>query len=329
LSVAADHAVLPTVPPGFEVDLVARERLERARVRSVTEAPAATADLAVEVKSDRVTISESGRAVADYVFVDPLILRPGWQNVHAPGGARVTRVHPPAAPEAVDHNTMHPGVWFGFGDINGADFWRNKGRIEHERFLESPRVVDGVVRLRSMNRLVAPNGEILGTLQLDQQFALQAGAYLLTLEARLSSSTRDLVFGDQEEMGLGVRMTGPLIEKSGGKVALSDGKQGAKTAWGNVADWCVYSGTADGRSVGAAIFAASSNPRRPWWHTRDYGVMVANSFGKRALGPESDGKLTVKQGETLTLKHGVLLFNLPEGTKPDLPAAYRMFNAGK
>ena len=28
-----------------------------------------------------------------------------------------------------DHPTMHPGLWLAFGDINGADFWRNKGRV--------------------------------------------------------------------------------------------------------------------------------------------------------------------------------------------------------
>ena len=66
-------------------------------------------------------------------------------------------MHPPGAPEAVDHNTMLPVVWFGFGDINGADFWRTKGRIEHERFLVSARIVDGVIRFRSANRLVAPD----------------------------------------------------------------------------------------------------------------------------------------------------------------------------
>jgi hypothetical protein len=42
------------------------------------------------MKSDRVTIADGGRAVGDYVFVDSQILRPGWQNVHAPA-ARASR----------------------------------------------------------------------------------------------------------------------------------------------------------------------------------------------------------------------------------------------
>jgi hypothetical protein len=265
--------------------------------------------------------------VGDYVFSDPAILRPGWQNVFAPSGARVTRTHPPAEPEAVDHNTMHPGIWMAFGDISGVDFWRNKGRIEHERFLETPRASDGLVRIRSSNRLLAPDGKQIGTFELDQRIARQADGYLLTIVAKLGSTTQDLVFGDQEEMGLGVRLTGPLIEKSGGMIVLSDGKKGAKTAWGNLGDWCSYSATVGGRTVGAAIVSATSNPRRPWWHTRDYGVMVANAFGKRALGADSDGKLTVKRGETLELKYGVLVFDTPAGSPPDVAAAYRAFNA--
>src|SRR4030095_9484295 len=171
-----------------------------------------------------------------------------------------------------DHNTMHPGIWLGFGDISGTDFWRNKGRIEHERFMETPRVVDGGVTLRSQNRLVSPSGDVLGRLELAQRFARQADAYLLTIEATFVSDTRDLVCGDQEEMGLGVRLTGPLIEKSGGQVMNSDGVAGAKTAWGKGGDWCSFSRTVDGRLQGAAIFASQANAHRSWWHTRDYGV---------------------------------------------------------
>jgi hypothetical protein len=254
-------------------------------------------------------------------------LRPAFQNVHAPGGVLITRRHPAAAPDAVDHPTMHPGIWLAFGDINGADFWRNKGRIEHERFVASPIASANGVTFKTASRFITPTGEPLATLQSNITITRQPNAYLITWEAIIAPLGIDLVFGDQEEMGLGVRMTGALIEKNGGKVTLSDGTTGAKTAWGKLADWCVYSGTIDGRAVGAAIFAAASNPRRPWWHTRDYGLMVANAFGKRALPESSDGKLTVKRAETLTLKHGILIFNAPAGAPPDFAAVHRAFSA--
>lgn len=334
----AKQESLPTSPmPPFDRVLTAQQVADvvawlSAGSRPTTgalPAPAAAAaeGFAVQLMQDKLTITDGGRPVAVFAFKDPETLRPAFQNLHAPGGVLVTRRHPAAAPDAVDHPTMHPGVWLAFGDINGADFWRNKARIEHAGFTAAPSAARDRVSFQTASRFESSTGETLATLQSAFTLTRQLHAYLLTWDAAITPADRDLVFGDQEEMGLGVRMTGTLIEKNGGRVTLSDGRSGARAAWGNVADWCVYSGTWDGRSVGAAIFAATSNPRRPWWHTRDYGLMVANSFGTRALPAGSDGKLTVKRGETLRLKHGVLLFNAPQKSPPDIAAAYTTFNA--
>jgi len=47
--------------------------------------------------------------------------------------------HPPrAGKDSTDHDRMHPGIWLGFGDVSGVDFWRNRGRMEHVRFAEPP-----------------------------------------------------------------------------------------------------------------------------------------------------------------------------------------------
>jgi hypothetical protein len=82
------------------------------------------------------TLQLDGQPVAEFVYRDANILRPFFANVRAPGGVGVTRHHPPiAGTDATDHDTMHPGVWLAFGDINGQDFCRNKARIEHVRFL--------------------------------------------------------------------------------------------------------------------------------------------------------------------------------------------------
>lgn len=99
------------------------------------------ADFAVQQKPDRVIITDAGRPVTTYVFRDDKILRPYFANVHAPGGIQVTRNHPPVAgADPTDHDTMHPGVWLAFGDLSGQDFWRNKARVVHVRFVEPPAV---------------------------------------------------------------------------------------------------------------------------------------------------------------------------------------------
>ena len=312
----ARHAVPAGVPPGTLAAQSARR---------------ATGSLGFgwERKPDRLSIGHAGRPVADYVFSDPQVLRPHFQNLRAPSGARVTRTHPPAAGDATDHDTMHPGVWLAFGDVNGQDFWRNKARIEHLAFTADPTVADGRLAFATRNRLVAQDGTPLASQT--SRFTLAAAAdhaFLLTWEAEIRGEGRELVFGDQEEMGLGVRMATDLTEKSGGLVVSSDGVKGAKAVWGNPATWVSYSRETDGRVRGVAIFPASSNPTPTWWHSRDYGAVVANGFGKRVLPASANGKLVVKPGDALKLRYDVLLFDSPAATPIDFATEYRRLQSG-
>ena len=126
-------------------------------------------------------------------------------------------------------------------------------------------------------------------------------------------------------MGLGVRAATNMTELKGGLVVNSDGLTGAKTAWGKPADWA-YSRETGGRIRGVAIFSAASNPNPTWWHSRDYGVIVANGFGARVLPASAGGKVVVKAGDALKLGYGVLLFDTPSARPIDFAAEYRQLN---
>jgi hypothetical protein len=219
-------------------------------------------------------------------------------------------------------------VWLAFGDISGHDFWRNKARIEHVAFSSAPALRHGRLTFATQNRLVTADGAVLAT-QVSRFTISRSGehAFLLTWAAEIRGEGRELVFGDQEEMGLGVRVATGITEKSGGLVVNSDGLRGAKIAWGKRAAWVAYSREVDGCLRGAAIFPASANPTPSWWHTRDYGVFVANGFGKLALPPEAAGKLVIKAGEALKLRYGILLFDAPTAAPIDFAAVSREFQA--
>jgi hypothetical protein len=135
------------------------------------------------------------------------------------------------------------------------------------------------------------------------------------------------VFGEQEEMGFGVRLTAALIEKNGGVVVNSAGVRGAKTAWGKVADWCDYAGTLDGRKVGVTLFAHPENPYRSWWHSRDYGLLSANPFGPRVLPAPAGGKLVIKPGEELRLRFAALFYSTASSSPVDPEGAYRAYSS--
>ncbi len=270
---------------------------------------AGTADtLGFSESPDRLQLTRGGQPVGDYVHQDERILRPHFANLHAPGGLRVSRNHPPRPPlDAVDHDTMHPGLWLAFGDINGVDFWRNRGRIVHRGFARRPEVRNGQLTFATDNQLVDPQGTVLGDLRHHITCIAQPGATVLLWEATFRSDVGDLVFGDQEEMGFAARVATPLTEKNGGLLTSSEGQTSAAATWGRAAAWCDYSGTVDGHRLGIQLVADASNFRPSWWHNRDYGVFVANPFGREAMKQGTKSRVTVARGEPFTLRYGAIL----------------------
>jgi len=278
------------------------------------------------VTEDRLVISCDGAAVGDFVFADRVVRRPGFQNLHAPDGTKVTRRHPPEpGKDATDHADMHPGLWMGFGDISGEDFWRNKGTIRHDQFVESPAVRSGRLEWSTASTLVSSTGMELARQTARFTLARKDQAYLLTWEADFVPLIDGFSFGDQEEMGLGVRVATPLTEKSGGLIVTSTGDRSAKATWGKSYAWCDYSGTIDGRRAGVAIVPYPQNFRPCWWHNRDYGVFVANPFGRKALTQGAASRVDVPRGESFSLRFAVLLHSGPAESPFDVAAACRRF----
>ena len=125
--------------------------------------------------------------------------------------------------------------------------------------------------------------------------------------ATFHSDASDFTFGDQEEMGFGARLATPLIEKNGGHILSSSGTSTAQKTWGQPASWCDYGKRIEGRDCGITLMAHPTNFRESWWHNRDYGVFVANPFGRAAMKQGEKSALTVKRGTPFKIKFAALL----------------------
>jgi hypothetical protein len=271
-------------------------------------------------------ITYGGKPVARYRWKDGDIRRPFFHHLHAPDGRQVTRNHPPiAGKDATDHDTFHPGLWMSFGDLSGQDYWRNKARVVKEG--------EGFARgepFTFSEQLGFYDGDDVEIGRQDNSIAFQHTplGYLLLWKAHFRAPDRDLVFGDQEEMGLGVRVHTELTVKSGGTIRDSEGRVNEKGVWGKTAKWCAYYRTfkeKDGAlHRGVVLFADPENFRPSWWHARDYGLLVANAFGKNAFTGGEKSRVVVKKGESLTLRYGVLLFS-HTGETPRLEEGYQAF----
>ncbi|MBX6312253.1 MAG: PmoA family protein [Isosphaeraceae bacterium] len=268
-------------------------------------------------------IDIGGRPFARYLFESGPIPRPFFEHLHAPVGTQVTRNNPPVeGKDLTDHPTFHPGLWLAFGDLNGVDYWRTKDRIRHVGFVEEPKGSPGRGAFAVRNRY-EKDSEVIGEEVCRLTIAVCPAGYLLIWDSQFHPKGGDLVFGDQEEMGLGIRMATPLAVVNGGRIIDSEGRINEAQVWGKQADWCAYGGEIDGKQVGVLLMLHPKNFRRSWFHARDYGLLVANPFGRNAFTKSEKSRVVIHPGEVLRLRFGVLIYGGPAESSPDLSAAYQ------
>jgi hypothetical protein len=291
--------------------------------RGLTDWPSATVGFRQSGNSIEILVGD--KPVAEYIFRDDEILRPYFRHLRTLSGVQVTRNHPPVkGQDRDDHATMHPGLWLAFGDLNGADFWRNRAQVRHIGFVENPHGDVGSGAFAVRNAYEA-DGRTICTEDCEITISVQPAGYLLTWESTFRSDQDAFTFGDQEEMGLGVRVATPLAVVNGGQITDSEGRKNEPQVWGRQATWCQYGGTVNGQRVGVVLMPDVQNFRRSWFHARDYGVLVANPFGQNAFTKGEKSKVTVQKGETFRLGFGVFIFGIPSGEAVDIAAAYRAY----
>ena len=276
-----------------------------------------------DVKKDRLIMTYAEKPLGEYVWADTAIRRPYFANVHGLTGTKITRNHPPIkGKDATDHDTMHPGIWLGFGQISGVDFWRNQGRIQHVKFLTPPTATEDRITFATDSDVLKADGKRMGTMVNRYTLTRRPAGWLLVWDATFTATEQDLVFGDQEEMGFGGRIASECTEQKGGTLLSSHGVKTAKETWGKPAAWCDYSGTKDGQRIGITLMGGPKNFRESWWHNRDYGVFVANAFGRAAMKQGAASTVPVKQGESLRILYGAMLH---DGKDYDPASEYKHF----
>ncbi len=282
------------------------------------------ADMQLIQQDDSVSIHIDGKAFATYVYKDDQIPRPYFHSIHTLSGIQVTRHHPPIkGKEPMDHATYHPGLWLTFGDIRGHDYWRNKAETRHIRFLQSPQFMDDKGIFTVLNHYM--NGdEPVCEERCSYQIIPDSSGILLCWNSEFYSAEHDFYFGDQEEMGLGVRVAASIMAENGGTILNHSGDENEKEVWGKQSRWCAYysKDTGDGQ-VGILLMPSPDNFRDSWFHARDYGLLTANPFGRKAFtdGPES--KVAVKSGEKFKLRFGVYIFHVDKVSPGFLNEKYK------
>ena len=290
------------------------------------------AQVAFEKREGELRISVDGKDFASYVWNDKGTTRPYFKSVKVAGGeVQITRNHPPAEGDLDDHETYHPGIWWGFGDVGGNDYWRMKAMILGGEFVEGPSGGDQRGSFSVRNRLLK-NGssDALFCKQVCRYTIEKRGAGILMIcESTFTREDGDFWLGDQEEMGLGIRVATPIAIKSGkgGRIVDSEGRTDLKEIRTNQSDWCNYSGPIAGGHGGILLMNDPENFRRPWWHAVDNGLLIANPLGESELSGNGKKRenVLVKKGQPFRLRYGALIHMHDVEEAFDAAAAYKDF----
>ncbi|CAG4999850.1 hypothetical protein DYBT9275_02325 [Dyadobacter sp. CECT 9275] len=283
--------------------------------------------VAFEQQPGKLTITIGGKHFANYIYEDAVITRPHFSDIMTSCGIQATRNNPPQEGDPKDHATFHPGIWLSFGDINGYDYWRLKAKVEHEMFVEQPEGGPGKGTFTVRNYYMTTDGKerVLAELVKYTILVRPEGSMLL-INSTYSSDQGDFTFGDQEEMGLGVRVNTKLTVQYGkGHITNAEGLKDGKETWGKASAWIDYSGPIGAQYAGVALMPSPANYRPSWYHSRDYGLVAANLFGRDAMKQGAKSAITFKKGETFSLGYGVLIYCTPAKNKTDVAKAYQEY----
>lgn len=263
------------------------------------------------------------------------LAKPFFYPISTPDGTPVTRDWPMQRGnpgETVDHFHQKSG-WFCHGDVipegiklksksaerhvQGVDFWseaKGHGRITSFIIGKNDQRPEDFLH---GSHWLSPDDDLL----LDEfrtiTVSIVEGGTLIVVNSKMSAKL-PITFGDTKEGSFGIRVHDELrlsAPNSKSVVTSSDGssvtgpKKGLLPIWGQVAAWHDYSGAVNGKPVGVAIFTDPKNKYASCWHTRDYGLLAANPFGRDKSGfPGVKGKtdlIKLKPGESLELRFAV------------------------
>ena len=309
-------------------------------------AVAAQEDVAIpeirfQATDDGLLILRGDEPLARYVYGDERTTRPFFKEVHSPGAHQVSIHNPPKYEADRDHGALHPGLYQAFGDISGNDHWRMGSPVLHGGYVELPQGGVGKGSFGVLNLCLTRAGEVYATETARYTFLARPHGTLILWESTYHSATQDLVFGDQQELGMAIRVNAlmNINAGTGGRIKNSRGQlneKGENNTYGKPAEWCDYSGPVDGKFAGVCLMPHPDNFRMSRFHARGYGVLVANPFADRdfrSAFPKDErpfikkNRTVVKKGEPFHLRWGILLHTGEKDGDVDLEAAYQDYLA--
>jgi hypothetical protein len=277
-----------------------------------------------------------GREAFAYCFGNDLDL-PHYYPLRSPSGKLLTVQWPKMDPH-------HRSVWFADTvQLKGGrkvSFYMGlysrvvrkdpkspfKDHIRHVKFLEQKAAGDqATIKDQLLWEADLGKTPMLDELRTLRVARLGRGEYLLDLSFELRAAYGDVAFvGDAVHYAWPyVRMAQPFCGQKNGLITNSEGGLHEKGTHDKPAHWVDYSNTVEGVTEGLAILDAPGTTYPHRWLTREYGC-----FGPRRVDAQSGKPFTLKQGESLKQRVGILI-HAGDVTTGRVKERYRQYSEGK
>jgi hypothetical protein len=295
-------------------------------------------DVAIRVHDDHAEVLVNGRPFTAFHYHSKWD-KPFLHPLRTKSGVVVSRGYPvsPLPGDSEDH-VWHRGIWFGHGDINGEDFWREQGREKTSWLVlhGAPDVSSGGARggatLTVLLNMQSARSGIIGSIREAFTFrTAEEGLLIDTVIEVLADRGVALKFGDTDDGGFGMRLREEFRQDRGARLTNSEGFVGTENIWGKSAKWVHYSAKVDGKAAGVAVLDHPSNLRHPTtWHARGYGLFAANPFGLRSFTRDKtrDGSFTIPEGGKQAFRYRVVVMD-EETPAAKLDGMFADYAAGK
>lgn len=270
----------------------------------------AFAQVAFREAPGKIEISLGGKPFSNlYYGADKA--KPFLHPLRSVSGTVVTRGFPVEKIEGESNDHIwHHGLWYAHGDINGVDFWRDKGPETTGRLVAKGKPKMAGNRLSLETELVTPEKKVLGSLGQVFRFSQAGSSNVVDVHVTVRADRGvALKMGDTEEGAFGLRLADEFREERGVTMTNSNGVTGRKI-WGQRARWVDYSSTVKGEKLGVIVLDHPGNPKHPtYWHARHYSLNSANPFGEHDFlkDKSKDGSVTIPAGGKLEFRYRVVI----------------------
>ena len=284
----------------------------------------------------KIDVKIDGKLFTSLLYTDELnvLKKPVLYPIVSSNDIIITRGFPidPRPNERIDH-PHHIGAWLNYGDVNGLDFWNNSDAIPDERASEM-----GTIRLKEITNIESGTGKGMLTIlsnwmnsegkviiieKTDFIFIASEGKRVIDRKTTLTATDEPVLFKDNKEGMIGIRMARQLELPSDKPVKLSD-------AHGNKTDVPVLDNTGvTGDYLNSEGITGMDNPDNvgypTYWHARGYGLFAANPLGQKIFSEgEEELNFALDTGESTTFKYRILILDSIAGAG-QIDAEYNNF----